>query len=177
MFHLALKGRAAGSALEGVRAGPSVGGFPLHRSPTTRERPVPGKSLYLPGLRRSPPPESVPGLPSCSQAPAHHSSHLWRKGALRPRQAAGSGGVQRDLMPGFYLQTEERLKKRGTPSGLERPSKSQPGVQAEEDPDTEFHPFTLEALPCRPCTWKSPHLFNYLSLSLSTCLLCLCKAL
>ena len=41
-----------------------------------------------------------------------------------------------DLMPGFYLQTEERLKKRGTPSGLERLSTSQPGVQAEKDPDT-----------------------------------------
>ena len=39
-------------------------------------------------------------------------------------------------MPGFYLQTEESLKRCRTPTGLKRPSTSQPGVQAEKDRDT-----------------------------------------
>lgn len=61
-------------------------------------------------------------------------------------------------MLGFYLQTEERLKRCRTPSGLEHLSMSWPGVQEEQDPDT-----SRQLSPLCSFTWNLPDLFTTFS--------------
>lgn len=130
---------------KGVGTGPSARGFP----PTVFQGLGRGwcqgnRFIFLSWSGPEPPSLrlDVPGLPSCSRAPTHHPSHLVRKGALRQRLAAVSGVRSEGARCQGFIYKLRDSRGAGL-SGRERPSSSQPGVQAEKDLEAGSWPHPL----------------------------------